>query len=213
MKKAFATLCVVVAAMHYGSAASAAEDDLPVLDDLNATKLFGHYYEIATYLQWIESGCSNSAVSFVEPTAKNAVAKVTIECDRNGNHQSVKGNAIALNPNSVARTEVTFKGPLGREIKQEFDMIIAGVPDATSSEPGYPWLVIGHPSRRQLWIISRTADLPTTTLTYILTKLESDFGYTNVRKNITCTAHDNVPASLCGDALQTLTAWDENWLN
>lgn len=211
MKKALATLCVV-ASMQYASTAAAFEDDLPVLDDLDMSKLFGSYYEIATYLQWIESGCSNSAVSFDEPSQSKSVAKVTIGCDRNGGHQSIKGNAVPLDPNVPARTLVTFKGPLGREIKQEFDIIMAGIPDLTSSEKGYPWVVIGHPSRRNLWIISRTADLPTTTLTFILDKLENDFGYSNVHKNLTCTEHDDVPASLCNDALQTLTAWDENWL-
>lgn len=211
MKQALACL-VVASALSYAPAD--AQENLPVLTDLNLHHLYGHYWEVGTYLQWIESGCRNSAVSFTQ-NPPPSIAKVTIECDRGDNHQAVRGAAVPVDPNVLARTTVTFKGPLGREIKEEFDIIMAGEPTVVSSPgaalQGYPWLVIGHPTRRLLWIISRQPSLPTETLVDILTRLENDFGYINVRKNLTCTEQKTGSQRNCTDALQELTAVDEAW--
>jgi apolipoprotein D and lipocalin family protein len=107
---------------------------------------------------------------------------------------SVEGYALLPDgriDNRFACREKSFDAPMKPKLKT-----IATVYDRTSNaewrvpffnvirvkyfvidlDPGYRWAVIGHPSRRYGWVISRTASLPDATYSGILERLRGQ-GY------------------------------------
>ena len=167
-----------------------AADPLPVVPDVQLRQLSGRYFEVATYLQWVEIGCRNSSLTFQQ---QGRATGVRLECDRGSNHPSAEGHVTVPDASRPGHTIVEFAGPVG-PIKVTFDVIMLG--------PNYSWLVLGHPSRRALWILSRRPALPRTTLDDIIGTLEARLGYRGVRRALTCTPHEGQVMDICRSALR-----------
>ncbi len=85
--------------------------------------------------------------------------------------QELEGVAWVVDEESNARWKVQFYWPI------RFDYFIIGLDD------GYQWSVVGHPSRRYAWIMSRTADMPEARYQALLGLLEArDFDASQLRK-------------------------------
>jgi len=68
-------------------------------------------------------------------------------------------------------------------------------------DPDYRWAVIGHPSRRYGWVISRTPSLPDATYTGILDRLRSQ-GY-DPKKFVKVPQGSREPRTVAGMAVST----------
>ena len=173
---------------------------LPVVVDFKIANIYGQYYEIATYLQWYSTNCTNTGIAF-GPTNRPGTTAVTMSCDRGIFHPKVNGFAVPLSTSVPARMWVTLHPPVGGDFQQEFDVIMAA--------QNFSYFVIGHPSRAQLFILNRSPTMAHSTLNYIFSRLESFYGYSNVRKNAACTRHDGYSNDYCRSALVARTFWDD----
>ena len=192
--------CLCTVAQAFAGVAS--PGPLAVID-LDPQKLYGSYTEVATVAQDFSAGCANTTFSFAAPVAEDlaqqssgqVVAKLVLACDRGWLHPRLRGVACAVDPAALGRLMVTLSVPFSAPIREEFDVILAA--------PDYAWLVIGHPSRRMLWILSRGTELSLTTLDALIDEIESRFGYTHLRQRLSCTAQPQRDPSWCSTVLQT----------
>jgi apolipoprotein D and lipocalin family protein len=183
--------------------AAAAEPVPLAVIDLDPQKLYGSFEEVATVAQGFSAGCTNTTFSFAAPGlqepaptgCEQVVAKLVVACDRGWLHPRLRGVACALDPGARGRLLVTLSVPFSAPIREVFDMILAA--------PDYAWLVIGHPSRRLLWILSRGPALSLTQLNDLIDELEGRFGYTQLRQRLSCTAQPNRDPSWCSSLLQS----------
>jgi apolipoprotein D and lipocalin family protein len=183
--------------------AAAAEPVPLAVIDLDPQKLYGSFEEVATVAQGFSAGCTNTTFSFAAPVAEDAaptgsgqvVAKLVLACDRGWLHPRLKGVARAVDPAALGRLMVTLSVPFSAPIREEFDVIMAA--------PDYAWLVIGHPSRRMLWILSRGIEMSLMELEALIEEIEGRFGYTDLRQRLSCTAQPNRDPSWCSGLLQT----------
>ncbi|RYF09088.1 MAG: hypothetical protein EOO40_07550, partial [Deltaproteobacteria bacterium] len=157
-------------------------EPLPVVHDLDIESFYGKYLEIGTYAQWWEAGCSNTAMTFAKMENSTQLrARLTIECDRGFFHPKMRGQSMPIDDAVPARMMLTFKPPVGKTMREEFDVIMAA--------DDYSWIVVGHPSRTLLWVLARRPEIPTYTLAGILEQLRQFYGYADVYTKFSCTKH------------------------
>ena len=194
------TFAVAFCACMLATPAKATIKTLPVVSNFNVTSIYGHYYEIANYPQWYSNNCTDTAISF-GPTNRAGTTSVQMTCDRGIFHPKVTGFAVPLSKSVPARMWVDLKPPIGGAIQQEFDVIMAA--------RDFSYFVIGHPSRKSLFILNRRPAMSYANLNYILSRLESFYGYANVRHNASCTQHGGYSNGGCQSALGARSMFDD----
>jgi apolipoprotein D and lipocalin family protein len=107
--------------------------------DLN--RYSGTWYEIASYLQSFERGCSNVKATY---TLKGDYVEVHNEAIKNGKKKENIGKAFVVANSGNAKLKVQFFWPF----KGEYWII--GLAD------DYSWAIVSSPKLKTLWILSRT---------------------------------------------------------
>jgi apolipoprotein D and lipocalin family protein len=124
--------------------ACASRPQLATVPFVDLNRYAGKWHEIAKYPNWFERGCMGSAIAEYTPQRGGSI-KVVNSCPRkNGSAKTVVGRATVVPKSGNARLKVRFFGPLAG------DYWIIGL-----DEKNYSWALVGHPSRRFLWILSR----------------------------------------------------------
>ncbi len=99
---------------------------------------------IHRYPNWFERGCLGGAVAKYTRERDGSI-KVVNRCRRkDGSWKTITGRATVVPGSGNARLKVRFFGPFAG------DYWIVGW-----DEKNYSWSLVGHPSRRFLWILSR----------------------------------------------------------
>ena len=136
--------------------------NLPVVEKVDLQTYMGKWYEIARYPNTFQKGCRNSRATYtLKPDGQ---VEVLNECERDGKTSSAKGTAWVVDPETGARLKVSFFWPF----RGDYWIIKLG--------RDYEYSVVSEPSMKYLWILSRTPELPKTTLEAIEKNL-ADLGF------------------------------------
>ncbi len=137
----------------------ARDQTLQTVDNVDLKKYAGRWYEIASYPTRFQKGCRCTTADY-ELAESNKFVVVVNRCIRFRNGKSkisrIKGKAFAVEGSNNARLKVRFFWPFSG------DYYIIGLAD------DYSWALVGNPSRKYLWILSRESYMPTDTYNYIV---------------------------------------------
>lgn len=125
----------------------------------------GTWYEVARYPHRFQEGCYASRATYL--LREDGRLDVRNECREgspDGEVRSVEGVAKVVDPTTNAKLRVSFFRPF----YGDYWIIDLG--------PAYEYAVVGHPSRKYLWVLSRTPSLPEPIYRGIETRL-SRLGY------------------------------------
>lgn len=142
----------------------ATREPLPTVPEVDLARYSGTWHEIAKYPNFFQRRCASDTKAIYEPMADGRIRVVNSCRNANGREQRVSGTATVVPDSGNARLRVSFWGPFAG------DYWIIGL------DPDYRWALVGHPSRKFLWILSRTPEMDDTTYRRIV-KLATDLGY------------------------------------
>jgi apolipoprotein D and lipocalin family protein len=122
---------------------------LQVVDEIDLDRYLGHWYEIASFPQRFQAGCVATSASYSRrDDGRIRVENVCREGRFDGELRRIEGLARVADPaGSQARLEVQFFWPFHGDYW------------VIELDPAYRWAVVGHPSRRYLWILARERSL------------------------------------------------------
>ncbi|MCH9686413.1 MAG: lipocalin family protein [Deltaproteobacteria bacterium] len=133
---------------------------LQAVERVELPRYLGTWYEIASYPQRFQKGCSATTATYSQ--GKRDQITVLNRCRKGGLDGKVddaEGRARVVDTTTNAKLEVSFFGPFWGDY-----WII-------DLDPEYQWAVVGHPGRDYLWILSRTPQLGGEALDGILARL------------------------------------------
>jgi apolipoprotein D and lipocalin family protein len=117
---------------------------LTTVESVELPRYLGTWYEIASYPQSFQEGCTATTASYsLRDDGKIDVLNRCRKGGLDGKIDEAKGRARVVDERSNAKLEVSFFGPFWG------DYWIIDLDDE------YRWAVVGHPSRDYLWILSR----------------------------------------------------------
>jgi apolipoprotein D and lipocalin family protein len=116
--------------------------DLPVVDNVDLSRYAGKWYEIASFPQKFQKGCSCTTAEYT--VMKDGTVRVENKCMKDGKQTGITGKAFVAKGGNNAKLKVQFFWPLRGDY-----WIIDLAPD-------YSYALVGHPNRDYLWILSRT---------------------------------------------------------
>jgi apolipoprotein D and lipocalin family protein len=118
---------------------------LTVVDRVDLERYLGKWYEIASYPAWFQKGCTGSTAEYsLLPEGKIRVINRCRKNSLDGPLKESKGKAEVADAATNAKLKVWFFWPF----KGNYWII--------DLSPDYQWAVVGEPSRKYLWILSRT---------------------------------------------------------
>ena len=127
-------------------------------DDLQ--KYLGKWYEVARYPNSFQTGCTASTAEYaLREDGKITVLNRCRDGSVDGPVREITGTARVADPQTNARLKASFFWPF------EGNYYIIDL------DPDYTWAVVGEPSRKTLWILSRTPSLDEATYQSILGRL------------------------------------------
>ena len=153
----------------------AAGEKLPLrtVPQVDLNRYLGLWYEIASYPAWFQKGCTGSTAEYRLMT--DGRIQVVNRCFKNsldGPLKESKGKAEVVDTATNAKLKVWFFWPF----KGDYWII--------DLDGDYQWAVVGVPSRKYLWVLSRTPHMDIEVYEGILTRLV-DQGYDPDRLNLT----------------------------
>ena len=151
----------------------AADKPLETVPLVDLDRYLGRWYEIASYPAWFQKNCT--AVTADYSLREDGLIKVVNSCRKgslDGKLKQAKGRAKVVDGSSNAKLKVSFFGPFWGPYW------IIGL------DPDYEWAVVGVPSRKYLWVLSRSPKMDDATYEGIIDRLR-DQGYDPARLNRT----------------------------
>ncbi len=143
--------------------------EMKVVPYVEVERYTGTWYEIARYPHRFQEGCVASKA--VYELGQNGKIQVYNECRQGsleGPVKSVRGKAKVVDSATNAKLKVTFFWPF----YGDYWIIDLG--------QNYEYAVVGHPSRKYLWVLSRTREMEESVYQGILERLEKQ-GYNTGR--------------------------------
>jgi apolipoprotein D and lipocalin family protein len=154
MKRSFAIAFIFMMVMM-----SAKSQTLQTVEKVDLEKYLGRWYDIASYPARFQKGCHCTTADYEIVPGKNYI-RVTNRCVKYKNGKSkiytAHGKGFIVEGSSNARLKVQFFWPF------RGDYYIIGLAD------DYSWAIVGHPTRKYLWILYRESFIPTDTYNNIL---------------------------------------------
>lgn len=132
---------------------------LQTVDQVDIEKYMGRWYDIASYPAPFLKECRCTTADYEIVPGKSFI-RVTNRCIRFKNDRSkvvtARGKAFIVAGSKNTKLKVQFFWPF------RGDYYIIGLAE------DYSWAIVGHPTRKYLWILSRDSFVPTHTYDYIL---------------------------------------------
>jgi apolipoprotein D and lipocalin family protein len=149
--------------------------DVRVVASVDLDRYLGKWHEIASIPQFFQRECVRDTVAEYSKLDSGEI-KVENTCSReDGARKKAEGRARAneatQNATPNAKLTVTFLNLFG-----SYRYWAGGDYWVIELDPQYRWAVVGHPSRRYGWVLSRTPSLPTATLAEIIGRIKGQ-GY------------------------------------
>jgi apolipoprotein D and lipocalin family protein len=146
-KQGLLVVGAVLAAATFSQAFAGNDADLTTVPSVDLGRYTGKWYEIARYPNRFQKQCTGNVAANYRQLPDGKI-EVVNECRKsNGELNVAKGKAKVSDTKSNAKLRVTFFWPFYG------DYWIIGL------DPDYRWAVVGEPSRKYLWILSRTPEL------------------------------------------------------
>ena len=118
---------------------------LVTVSHVDLSRYLGKWYEIARYPAWFQKGCTGSTAHYSTlPDGRIGIVNHCFKNSLDGPLKESSGKAEVVDPSTNARLKVCFFWPF----KGDYWII--------DLDPDYQWAVVGVPSRKYLWILSRT---------------------------------------------------------
>jgi apolipoprotein D and lipocalin family protein len=144
---------------------------LQTVPNVDLNKYVGKWFEIASFPQRFQKRCHCTTAEYT-PTDKGYII-VENRCNKdsvNGKLSHIKGKAFVVENTGNAKLKVQFFWPF------KGDYWIIDLAD------DYSYAVVSNPSKKSLWILSRTPKMEATVYQQIITRLkEKGFDLTNLK--------------------------------
>jgi len=124
-----------------GCTAGEPKTNVTTVKSVDLQRYAGTWYELASYPQFFEKGCSRVKATY---TPKDGYIEVFNQSVKNGKPNNIKGKAFVVDHSGNARLKVQFFWPFRGNY-----WIIDLADD-------YSWALVSDPNRKTLWILSRT---------------------------------------------------------
>jgi len=142
-------LCLIICIALAGCSK---DQPLQVVDSVDLSRYTGLWYDIASYPVSFQKDCHCTTAEYQLVPGKDYI-RVINRCIRISEGKSelsrAEGKAFVVKGSNNARLKVQFFWPF------RGDYYITALAD------DYSWAVVGHPSRKYLWILSRESFMPT----------------------------------------------------
>jgi len=145
------------------------ETEMKVVPKVDLTRYMGAWYSIASIPQVFDRKCVGGTTATYTLNEDGTVAVLNACYLSDGGLTQAKGVAWVADTKTNAKLKVTFIPFLRLNF-------LAGDYWIIDLGPDYEYAVVGHPSRKYGWILSRTPELPEDVLPGIIQRLEAQ-GY------------------------------------
>lgn len=135
----------------------------PPAKKVELSRYLGSWYELYRYENRFEEGCTNVTATYGQ--LSDGKISVVNRCMKDGKEDVADGKAIVTNAPENTKLKVSFFGPF-----YFGDYWILDRAD------DYSWAIVGEPSGKYLWILSRSATLSTAQDKALLERVKS-LGY------------------------------------
>jgi apolipoprotein D and lipocalin family protein len=124
-------------------------------------KYAGKWYEIASFPQRFQKGCNCTTAEYTLTDEGYVIVENRCNKDNvNGKQSSIKGKAFVDENSGNAKLKVQFFWPF----KGKYWII--------DLAEDYSYAVVGHPNKKYLWILSRTATMNENTYQQIISRIK-----------------------------------------
>lgn len=156
-----AVLLALFFTMQRAAADSASRAPLRTVSSVDLGRYSGTWYEIARYPNRFQRDCESDTMA--EYTLrKDGKVQVVNSCrQRDGKIKKARGTAKVADKRTNAKLKVTFFWPFYG------DYWVIGL------SPDYRYAIVGEPSRKYLWILSRTPGMDETTYREIVEEIRA----------------------------------------
>jgi len=159
----------LIASLFLCSCSSGIDRDLPVLKtvpQVDLERYTGTWYEIARYPNRFQKNCFESRATYrLRDDGKISVLNECFLGSKQGKLKSAEGKAWVVDKETNSKLKVSFFWPFSGDY-----WII-------ELEENYRYVVIGHPERKYLWILSRNKSMSDEQYNEILVRLKEDHKY------------------------------------
>jgi len=118
------------------------------VSSVDLQKYSGKWYEVARKPNWFQRQCASGTTAEYTPLPDGKIRVVNSCLGKDGTPSTVTGKATAVPGSNNAKLKVSFFGPFAG------DYWVLGL-----DKKNYQWALVGHPSRKFLWILSRKPTL------------------------------------------------------
>lgn len=151
--------------------------DLETVDYVDLEKYSGEWYEIASFPQSFQKGCTCTKATYTPNEDGTIQVENTCNLPEKEKTKTATAKAFVEEGSGNAKLKVQFFWPFRGKY-----WIIDLADD-------YSYAVVGHPNRKYLWILSRTPEMDQTIYEGILKRVkEKGFDLTKLEKTIQCEA-------------------------
>ncbi len=154
---------MAVATVLTSCASRGVSTPLPTVSKVELPRYMGKWHEVARLDMFFQKGCRHSTAEYTLNPERSTVTVVN-RCLKNGAEKSVRGTATVVDSSTNAVLEVRFNewfSPLIPRARKGNYFIVWLAPD-------YSAAAVGTPSRKNLWILSRTPVMSAATYDRIL---------------------------------------------
>lgn len=143
--------------------------ELPTVQDVDLNRYLGTWYEIASFPQSFQRGCTGTTANY--SLKKNGEIRVLNTCrvdSLDGKEKSAEGTAWVVDTKTNSKLKVQFFWPFSGDY-----WIVDLAKD-------YSYAVVGAPDREYLWFLSRTPTLSNELYARLLSKV-AELGFDGSR--------------------------------
>jgi len=141
-------------------------EPLATVSHVDLTRYMGAWYEIARYPNSFQKGCVGSKATYsLMDDGKVSVLNECYDGSFSGKLRSAKGKAWVVDKETNSKLKVSFF------------WFFAGDYWIIDLADDYSYVVVGHPKRKYLWILSRTKTMEDSTYEAILKRLVEIYHY------------------------------------
>lgn len=133
---------------------------LQTVDHVDINRYLGKWYEIGRYPNSFQEGCTNSTATYSSPASGKIKVVNSCQNEKDGSWKTSTGRAWIVDSISNARLKVSFFWPF----RGDYWIIDLG--------QDYEYAVVGTPSRKYLWILSRTKEMSPDALEKVLQNVD-----------------------------------------
>ena len=141
---AFVFLAGSLLGAQQSSAQATSTSPLTAVDNVDLRRYAGKWYEIARYPNRFQRNCQSDTTAIYTLRGDGKVQVVNACREKNGKVTTARGTAKVVDKKTNAKLKVTFFWPFYG------DYWVIGL------SPDYRYAIVGEPSRKYLWILSRT---------------------------------------------------------